>query len=60
MSCRHLPIRRAWLPASIEAAALLIPLVRCGVSFERLVGVGIVVFRDWLAGLPKAESLDGR
>jgi len=40
------------VPAIIEAAALLIHLVRGGVSFERLVWVGIAVLRDWFAGLP--------
>ena len=46
------PIRRARLTAIIEAAALLFHLVRCGVAAQRLVWVGIEVFRDWFAGSP--------
>jgi hypothetical protein len=54
------PIRRAWLSAIIEAAALLFHLVRGGVSSECRPRVGIEVLRDWLAGSPVAESLDGQ
>jgi hypothetical protein len=51
------PIRRAWLTAIIEAAALLIHLGSGGVSGERRPRVGIVPFRDRLAGQPAPDRV---